>query len=71
MGKAQDYTGGPVPRGAIVVGSKIMYPGTSGTIHPTAADVLRQNQAMESDFSRGAGGGCPQRPDSAPGGKKG
>lgn len=43
-----------------------MYPDSQGWLHPTQEEALRENQRVESDFSRGASGECPQSPNNLP-----
>ena len=55
-----------LPVGAIPVGNTVMYPDLQGNLHPTASQAINSNMRIESDFSRGASGGCTQDPGKVP-----
>jgi len=57
-----------LPPGAIQIGKYIRYPDITGGLHTTAEGALTENQLKETDFSRGASGGCNQDPSKASGG---
>ncbi|MEK7472939.1 MAG: hypothetical protein AAB625_02790 [Patescibacteria group bacterium] len=61
-----DQTVQPIPQGGIQVGNGVMYPDLQGNLHPTAGGAINSNQGIESDFSRGASGGCNQDADRVP-----
>lgn len=56
---------------SIQVGDRTMYPDNQGGLHTTPAEAIAANQRTETDFSRGASGGCGQDPSKVPGGKRG
>ena len=55
-----------LPDGAVQVGNRIMYPDLKGDLHPTAGQAINSNQRVESDYSRGASGGCGQEASNVP-----
>lgn len=59
--------GGPPPDPfGTDVGSRRMYPDLQGNLHPTPGGAINSNQRIESDYSRGASGGCNQDPRNVP-----
>jgi hypothetical protein len=58
--------GPPVPPGAIPAGNGFLYPDLNGGLHKTPGDAIAENQRLESDYSRGASGGCGQTPENVP-----
>lgn len=55
-----------LPIGGIRVGNSIGYPDINGVIHSTPGAAIDSNMGIESDFSRGSSGGCPQTPSLVP-----
>jgi hypothetical protein len=56
----------PLPPGGMRVGNRIMYPDLKGDFHSTPGQAIESNQGFESDFSRGASGGCNQDSSKVP-----
>ncbi len=56
----------PMPPGGIPVGGRVRYPDQQGDLHQTPGDAIEANQRIESDYSRGASGGCSQDPGWVP-----
>jgi len=57
---------GSIPLGGIRVGNGIAFPDLQGNLHSTPDGAIAANQGLESSFSRGASGGCPQDPKQVP-----
>lgn len=55
-----------LPPGAIRVGNQIRYPDSQGDLHKNPQEAIRSNMRIESDYSRGASGGCGQDPENIP-----
>lgn len=55
-----------IPPGAIPVGNGYQYPDMQGDLHKTPGEAINSNQRIESDYSRGASGGCGQDADRVP-----
>lgn len=55
-----------IPVGGIQVGNTIQYPDLKGNLFPTPSQAINSNMGFESDFSRGASGGCTQDPGKVP-----
>lgn len=55
-----------LPDGARIVGGHVVYPDINGDLHRSAEEAIKSNQRVESDYSRGASGGCGQDPSSIP-----
>lgn len=56
----------PLPPGGIRVGNQVRYPDLQGDLHSTPGDAIDANRRLESDYSRGASGGCGQDPSRIP-----
>jgi len=50
-----------------VFGNTTRYIGLDGLLRPDARSTIEANQALESDFTRGGGGGCNQDASKAKG----
>lgn len=49
-----------LPEGARIVGGRVLYPDMNGELHNSPQEAINSNQRVESDYSRGASGGCGQ-----------
>ena len=55
-----------VPPDAIPAGNGWAYPDSQGGLHRGRDGMIRENQRVESDQSRGSSGGCGQDADRVP-----
>ncbi len=51
---------------SVKVGNGYMYQDNQGNLHKTADAAINENMRTESDYSRGAAGGCGQDPAKVP-----
>ncbi len=51
---------------SVQVGNTVMYPDNQGNLHTTPQGAISENMRTESDYSRGAAGGCSQDPAKVP-----